>query len=263
MHHDADHGLEHDLKNFTLRKAGRREVLRWMFGASITTWIGCSGQSNSSAPSNAAGTCATIPDETEGPYPGDGTNGPNALSLSGIVRSDIRSSVGAATGVADGIPLTVVLTVVDGAAGCSPVAGHAVYLWHCDRAGNYSMYSAAAANENYLRGVQETDADGSVTFTTIFPACYMGRWPHIHFEIYPSLAMASSGTNKVATSQLALPKETCDAVYATAGYESSITTLAGVSLESDMVFRDGVSLELATITGSVAEGFTARLTVTL
>lgn len=81
-----------------------------------------------------------------------------------------------------------------------PIAGYAVYIWHCDRAGNYWMYSAAAASENYLRGVQETAEDGTVTFTTIFPACYSGRWPHIHFEVYPSLGVASSGASKVATS---------------------------------------------------------------
>lgn len=61
------------------------------------------------------------------------------------------------------------------------------------------MYSAVAASENYLRGVQETAEDGTVTFTTIFPACYGGLWPRIHFEAYPSLEMASLGANKVAT----------------------------------------------------------------
>ena len=29
------------------------------------------------------------------------------------------------------------------------------------RDGNYSLYSEAVADENYLRGVQETDADGA------------------------------------------------------------------------------------------------------
>jgi len=98
-------------------------------------------------------------------------------------------------------------------------------------------------------------------FTSIFPACYSGRWPHIHFEVYPSLSAATNVANKIATSQLALPKATCDLVYATTGYESSITTLSQVSLATDMVFSDGASLELATMTGSVASGLTATLTV--
>lgn len=41
-------------------------------------------------------TCADgeVPDETAGPYPGDGSNGPNVLTESGIVRSDIRPGFG-------------------------------------------------------------------------------------------------------------------------------------------------------------------------
>ena len=103
--------------------------------------------------------------------------------------------------------------------------------------------------------------NGKVTFTSIFPACYAGRWPHIHFEVYPSLVTATNVANKIATSQIALPKATCDLVYATTGYQQSITNLSQVSLATDMVFSDGSSLELATISGSVASGLTAALTV--
>ena len=102
-------------------------------------------------------------------------------------------------------------------ADCAPLAGAAVYVWHCDRDGNYSLYSQAAANENYLRGVQAAGDDGVVTFDSIFPASYQGRWPHIHFEVYPSLETATDEANKIATSQIALPKDVCDTVYATAG----------------------------------------------
>ncbi|MFE7508015.1 intradiol ring-cleavage dioxygenase [Promicromonospora sp. NPDC057488] len=203
-----------------------------------------------------------IPEETNGPYPADGTNGPNALTMTGVVRSDIRSSFGDSSGTADGVPLTFSLTVVDvsgeGDAG-TPVAGAAVYAWHCDRDGKYSMYDIA--DQNYLRGVQEADADGKVTFTSIFPACYAGRWPHIHFEIYPSLDDATSATNRMRTSQLALPQDVCDTVYATTGYEQSVTNLAGVTLDSDNVFSDGYALQLAKVSGSVAKGYTATLRV--
>ena len=67
--------------------------------------------------------------------------------------------------------------------------------------------------------MQETDSEGRVTFTTVFPGCYAGRWPHAHFEVFPSLASASSHSAKVATSQLALPQAQCEAVYATTGYD--------------------------------------------
>ena len=144
------------------------------------------------------------------------------LTETGIVRSDITSSFGDASGVADGIPVTVKLKVYDlNGDAATPLVGAAVYLWHCDRDGSYSMYSDAAADENYLRGVQETAADGSLQFTTIFPACYSGRWPHMHFEVYESLDAATSASNKLRTSQLALPQDVCETVYATSGYEQS------------------------------------------
>ena len=186
------------------------------------------------------------------------------LAESGVVRSDIRSSIGSASGVAEGVPLTVELTVLDTAGGCSPLAGAAVYIWHCDREGRYSMYDDAIAGENYLRGVQETDADGKVTFTTVFPACYSGRWPHIHFEVYPSVAEATGSENLIATSQLALPEDVCTPVFATEGYEQSVSNLADVSLERDGVFSDDrAAQQLATMSGDVIAGYTAALNVTI
>jgi protocatechuate 3,4-dioxygenase beta subunit len=214
------------------------------------------------AAAGTGGSCSAIPTETAGPYPGDGTNGANALALAGIVRSDIRASIAGATGVAQGIELVVTFTLVD-AATCEPLANHAVYLWHCDRDGNYSMYSPAAADENYLRGVQVTDAEGQVTFTTIVPACYSGRWPHIHFEIYASVDAATTGANKLAVSQLALPKAACDAVYATTGYAGSAANLARVTLASDNVFSDGSTLQIPTMSGSVSTGYDAELGVAI
>ena len=143
----------------------------------------------------------------------------------------------------------------------TPLAGAAIYLWHCDRGGNYSMYDGDAVEENYLRGVQEADADGRLSFTTIVPACYAGRWPHMHFEVYESLDSATSASDKLRTSQLALPQDVCDTVYATEGYEQSVANLAQVSLDSDGIFSDGYSLQMATVTGSVEEGYVATLNV--
>jgi protocatechuate 3,4-dioxygenase beta subunit len=100
-----------------------------------------------------------------------------------------------------------------------------------------------------------------VTVTTIFPGCYAGRWPHIHFEVYPSLTAATNVANRIATSQIALPKTACDQVYATTGYEASVSNLSQVSLATDMVFSDGASLELATMSGGVGGGLTAALTI--
>lgn len=208
-----------------------------------------------------AASCSTIPRETGGPYPGDGSNGKNVLDQHGVVRSDIRSSFGSSTTTAQGVPLTLVLQVVDTSNGCQPEQGAAVYVWHCDRDGNYSMYSRGVANENYLRGVQETDADGMVRFTSIFPACYSGRWPHVHFEVYPSVDDATAARNKLATSQLAFPEDVCDAVYATDGYSSSVRTFSQVSLRTDNVFSDGVSLQTPTMSDNADDGLVATLVV--
>jgi protocatechuate 3,4-dioxygenase beta subunit len=277
--HDHDHteifnrGLQFDLTTLM----GRRGVLGLFAGAGLATIAACSadtGTPSTSAPTPAGGStgtgatttaeadCSTeIPEETAGPYPGDGSNGPNILTQSGIVRSDIRSSFGSASGVAAGVPLTINLSVLDGSNGCAPLAGGAVYLWHCDREGRYSMYSQGVTNENYLRGVQEVNSTGRATFTSIFPACYSGRWPHIHFEVYPSLASATSAGNKIATSQLAFPKDICDAVYATTGYDQSVRNMERVSLEGDNVFRDGYGSQLGTMTGTIQSGLTVALAV--
>jgi protocatechuate 3,4-dioxygenase beta subunit len=102
-----------------------------------------------------------------------------------------------------------------------------------------------------------------VTFASIYPACYSGRWPHIHYEVYPSLAAATSASSKEATSQIALPDDVCKVVYATSGYEQSLTNLSKVSLSTDMVFSDGWQNELGTVVGSTSAGYTCTLTCVL
>src|SRR5947208_5727957 len=164
--------------------------------------------------------------------------------------------------MAAGIPLLINLTIQDQAKGCAPMAGAAIYAWHCDHEGRYSLYSQGATGENYLRGVQATDTNGLVTFTSIFPACYSGRWPHIHFEVYPSLEKATNAGNKIAMSQVALPEDICNQVYATSGYEQSVQNLAGVSLARDNVFGDdGGVHELGAISGAIAGGLAVDLPV--
>ncbi len=253
MHHDDFGGLHRDIKS-TAAAITRRDALRLALSAGALYLVGaCADDASSSA--------CLIPSETAGPFPGDGSNGPNALTTSGVVRNDIRSSFGGLSGTAAGIPLTVALTLLDAEDCVTPLADHAVYLWHCDREGRYSLYSAGATDQNYLRGVQASNAAGLVTFTTIFPACYAGRWPHIHFEVFGSLAAATQASGWIATSQLAFPEAECDAVYATTGYEQSVTNLSQVTLASDNVFRDGTSRQMAAMTGDVTAGFTATLTV--
>ncbi len=247
---EHDLGLSHDLPRIIDRqRLGRRRALRLLGGVGVVAAGGVlaaceAGESgpSMSAPSggppqgggesDADVAEGEIPEETAGPFPGDGSNGVNVLSESGVVRRDITASFGDASGVAEGIPVTLKLKVYDlSGEDVTPLAGAAIYVWHCDREGRYSMYSESVVDENYLRGVQTADDNGLVEFRTIFPGCYAGRWPHVHF------------------------------VYATEGYEDSVTNLAQLSLASDNVFSDGYSLQLATVTGSVEDGYTVRLNV--
>ncbi|WP_431971943.1 dioxygenase [Nocardia sp. bgisy134] len=246
----------------------RRALVFLGIAGAATAASGCATATrtgSSSAETSAATTADAVsaaPQETAGPYPGDGSNGPNVLIESGVVRSDITTSFGSYSGVAEGVPMTLELSLrdltKDGAAG----SGMAVYVWHCDRAGNYSLYSPGVTDQNYLRGVQVADATGTVTFTSIFPACYSGRWPHIHFEVFDSLETAVAGSDARLTSQIALPEDTCDAVFAhDSGYAQSVRNLSGVTLASDNVFGDGWDAELATVTGTPSSGLTVTLTV--
>jgi protocatechuate 3,4-dioxygenase beta subunit len=275
--HDHDRGLLYDLGTMNRRRAlgllGGVGALAALAACSTgtgstatgsssssTTSSGTSSSSSSSATS-ADGTLTEVPDETGGPYPADGSHGVDVLDDSGIVRSDIRSSFGSSTTTAAGVPLTIKLTVRDTSTGAAKT-GAAVYLWHCDREGQYSLYSRAVTGENYLRGVQETDATGTVTFTSIFPACYSGRWPHIHFVVYSSVADATSSGPIVKTSQIALPQEACDAVYATDGYSASVGNLSQVTLQRDNVFGNDAGIhQIATMSGNTSSGYTSALTV--
>jgi protocatechuate 3,4-dioxygenase beta subunit len=245
----------------------RRRVLQLLGGAGALALASCASKgSNIGSPadstdaSNSTTATGVIPEETAGPFPADGSNGPNVLTQDGVVRQDIRPSFGSMSGTADGVPATIKFALADAATGAA-LPGAAVYVWHCDRDGNYSLYSDAAAGQNYLRGVQEADSEGIVTFTSIYPACYSGRWPHVHFEVYPSLSDATSASNVIATSQIALTEDVSDTVYATDGYEQSRSNMEQVSLASDMVFADGAELETPTVTGSVADGYVITLPV--
>ncbi|WP_332761290.1 intradiol ring-cleavage dioxygenase [Pseudarthrobacter sp.] len=291
-HPNHDRGLEFDLSTMISRRSlgmflgagGAAAALAACTpgGSGTTASTSTSAATESaSATASAASTTATptagptltraiaecgmeIPQETAGPYPGDGSNGPNVLAASGVVRQDITSSFGTGSASAEGVPLTFTLTLLDNANGCVPLAGAAVYAWHCDRDGRYSMYDSGLANENYLRGVQEADASGQVTFTSIFPGAYPGRWPHIHFEVFESMSNATAAGQVLAVSQIALTKAACDDVYATPGYEDSIANVKRTTLQSDNVFGDdGGIYQLATMTGSASAGYTAGLNVTI
>jgi protocatechuate 3,4-dioxygenase beta subunit len=254
--HDHDLGFAHDLP----RMIGRRKVLTLLVGAGVAAVSG--------APAFALEHCVGLPWETAGPYPADGSNVKdgqtvNALTQEGVIREDLRTSFGGMTPTAEGLELTLELDLVN-ADGCTPLVGAAIYLWHCDTTGLYSLYDTT--DRNYLRGVGVSDADGKVRFTTIYPGCYDGRWPHIHFEIFDSVDAAVAGEASVLTAQIAMPEAESAQVYqGNALYSNGTANLNRITIASDNVFSDNSADEITqqtmVITGDVNTALHGTVTI--
>lgn len=205
-------------------------------GTSTTTTTG--------GTTGSATSCVVSPEETIGPYP-DRTG---MLTNQAFYRQNVTEGRA-------GTPLTLELTVVNVRASCAPVANAAVEIWQCDASGNYSEYAQPGFNgvgQTFLRGLQTTNASGAVRFTTIYPGWYNGRATHIHVDVYIN-------NTRVKVTQIAFPENISAQVYAQGVYASkgqNTTTNA-----RDNVFSDGVNDEVAVITGSLATGLTASLTI--
>lgn len=264
----VDQGARFDITTLVTR---RRVLSIVGAGAGAVALAACSSTSNSesatatttTASSTATAATSEIPDETNGPYPADGSNGVNVLEESGIVRRDITSSLDGGTTVS-GVPLSLSLTLTDMANDNRPFENAAVYMWQCDAAGLYSMYSEGVEDETYLRGIQAADANGTVTFDTIVPGCYSGRWTHIHFEVYPDAASATTADNAIATSQIAFPQDMLDAIYQLDTYPSSAQNLAQLgSIDNDNVFGDGYELQMGSFSGDPTASYVGSLAVAI
>lgn len=266
---DEDEGLARDLP----RLMGRRGVLLTLLGLGAAGYAIAQGVAPppSQSEPNVFGTgangtqCLKDPAETNGPYPADGSNTRdgqivNALTKEGVIRDDLRQSFGDFSGQADGIPLVLEIALFD-ITGCRPLAGHAIYLWHADAEGKYSLYDHP--DQNFLRGVVVTDAQGIARVTTIVPGCYDGRWPHIHFEVFASPSALTA--KPLLTSQMALPEAVSRVAYGDARYPQSLANLDRSSLGGDNVFGDNtpeqVAQQLLTISGDPARGYAATVKV--
>lgn len=253
--HDHDLGFAHDLP----KMINRRRMVELMAGVGVASVSGLPA---------LAGDCVALPWETAGPYPGDGTNSKagqtvNALTQEGVMRKDLRTSFGGLDPVAPGLPLELEMTLED-ATDCSVLEGYAIYAWHCDVTGLYSLYDTTEAN--YLRGVGVADANGKVRFTTIVPGCYDGRWPHIHFEVFKSVEAAVSGEASLLTAQIALPEATCGKVYAANEiYSNGVRNLGRITIASDNVFSDNTEAQIAqqmlAMEGDPTTGYTGSVTI--
>lgn len=273
MSDEHDLGLRHDLAMMLTRRRalGLLTLSAASTGLAGCDWVPFSSRAEAEMIAKAADgrECVVHPPETAGPFPADGSNRAhgtlaNVLADSGIVKRDMRTNLGGRAGPAEGVPLRLEIALVSVGASCAPLSGHAIYLWHCDAAGKYSIYDLKDAS--YLRAVGVSDAGGIVTFETILPGCYDGRYPHMHFEIYPSLATATDYRNRVLTSQLALPAEACAATYrAHPAYRASIGNFARSPLERDGIFRNNTPMQLQAqtlvMTGDVAGGYRGAVTI--
>ena len=266
--HDPDHqhgpeGLAADLPHLMTRRLLVAGLA--MGGAALSLWAARGGAAILTGTAADGSVCVQQPAATAGPFPADGSNmragqTVNILTEAGVIREDIRPSIGGLTPVAEGVPLRLKISLVDVGRACAPLVGHAVYLWQCDAAGVYSIYGAA--DRNYLRGVAISDADGQIQLTTVFPGCYPGRWPHLHFEVFASAEVAVSGGAALLTGQFAMPEAACRDVYAGAGpYSDSQPALDGVSLTRDGIFRrssaEGLAAQTLLLTGDPGLGYLA------
>jgi protocatechuate 3,4-dioxygenase beta subunit len=224
----------------------RREAIVMFGAAGAALTLGCGGDTPASPTTTTGGTttgggttnaaCAVTPTETIGPYP----------SLTDLIRSDIREGK-------SGTTLTLTITVVNSGSNCSPVADANVEIWQCDATGSYSQYGSQTG-QTYLRGIQTTNSNGEVRFTTVYPGWYQGRATHIHAEVVRNGA-------SVKVTQIAFPESTNAAVYGTGVYVSRGTN--PTSNARDGIFADSLDSELATVTGDPASGYTASFRIAI
>jgi protocatechuate 3,4-dioxygenase beta subunit len=221
------------------KKIGRREAMAAMgaAGAALALRCGDTPTSPSTTTMTTGGTnsaCAVTPTEIVGPFP----------SLIDLFRSDIREGK-------SGVQLALTIQVVNVNAGCAPVPNANVEIWHVDAAGTYSQYGSQVA-ETFLRGIQTTNANGEVTFTTIYPGWYQGRATHIHAEV------TVAGVSRKVT-QIAFPESVNNLVHGSGPYASKGSN--PISNASDGIFADSLSSEIITPTGSPSSGYAATFRV--
>lgn len=224
----------------------RREALELLGAAGALVAAGCSGDTPTSPSqttstttttttgTTASGACAVAPTETVGPYP----------SLADYVRRNITEG-------RPGVPLALTLTVVNASSGCAPVANASVEIWQCDHQGVYSEYGSGRG-QTFLRGIQVTDAQGQVTFETVYPGWYQGRATHIHVEV-------TVNGRSVKVTQIAFPEDVTAEVYRTGVYAANGQN--STSNSRDGIFADSLAQEMITLSGSTANGFAGAFTV--
>jgi protocatechuate 3,4-dioxygenase beta subunit len=192
--------------------------------------------------------CVLSPAKTEGPYFVDEK----------LNRSDIRIDPSDGS-VQAGIPLQLTIRVYDSERGCAAVEGATVDMWHANAQGTYSdVAQNGTVGKKYLRGLQTTDASGTVRFTTIYPGWYQGRAIHIHFKV--RLYDGSSKTYEF-TSQIFFDEAVNTAVMNTAAYQRGRTR--DTLNSNDSIYGSDGSRLTASASGTTSAGYAATFDVGL
>jgi protocatechuate 3,4-dioxygenase beta subunit len=172
------------------------------------------------ASSQPRGACTLTPQAVEGPFYFDPK----------LVRADIAEDRA-------GAPVKLVLRIIE-AGPCTPLANIRVDVWHADASGWYSGYDRQGADgatstkgATFLRGTQIADADGTVTFRTVYPGWYPGRTPHIHVKAFLD-------ATTLITGQVYFPDELSAKVYQT---RDAYKARGGADTTNarDFIFREG------------------------
>jgi len=256
----------------------RRDVIRvgsvifasGAMGALQAFLTGCNATGSSTSSSSASGSCVQSTNVTRGPYFIDNQSDPNItgddVDTSIPERSDIRSDTKGSTGTQSGLPLYLNITVGSYSNGsCSPIANAQVHIWHCNALGVYSDVQGATngngadlTGENFLRGYQYTDANGKVSFITIYPGWYSGRAVHIHVKV--RVFDSSGNVATEATTQLFFDDSISTAVYA-ANADYSRSSSRGILNSADSIYAAESPALLVSLTGSDTTSYTGTISI--
>jgi protocatechuate 3,4-dioxygenase beta subunit len=186
--------------------------------------------------------CVVHPEVTEGPYYVDEE----------LNRSDVRSDPSSGV-VKEGALLALTFNVSQiSEAGCAPLEGAKVEIWHCDADGVYSDVSDPGFNtqgQKFLRGYQVTDANGQATFLTIYPGWYTGRTVHIHFKVHQD----TSDSGREFISQLFFDDSFTDQVFAREPYASK--GQRNTLNSNDNIYQAELLLDVAQASNGYAAAF--------
>lgn len=183
---------------------------------------------------NTSSTCVLNPEGETGPFYVKGE----------LIRSNLREGQA-------GVPIIFDAQFVD-VDTCEPITDLYADIWNCNATGVYSgvvstgngnTADTANVNATFLRGIQKTDSDGVVHFTTLFPGHYSGRTTHHHVVAHLDVTVQANNTITAGTvahiGQFFWDQDLIYEVEATSPYSGNTITIT--TNAEDRVFSDETS----------------------